>query len=256
MRQLKLIAVAAAALATLFAAGCATPIAGSYNTEQEIKLGRQVAAEVERQNKIDEDPADNERIQAIAKPVLAQAKAARSEVDYKVKIIRSKQVNAFSLPGGWIYIYTGLLEKAGNDDDAIACVIGHESAHVVRRHAIKQLQKAQSQGLLVNLVGILTRSDAAYQIAALGTQLQQLHYSREDEYEADKYGLMFAYNAGYDPYGMVRFFSVLERLEGAGAGSTPWASDHPITRNRIDRVNELIAELRANNGKYPEETRK
>ncbi|MDR3708016.1 MAG: M48 family metallopeptidase [Capsulimonadaceae bacterium] len=243
-----------AALAVL-STGCSGPIGGSYNTDQEIKLGRKVAAQVERSNKMDLDPSDNERIQAIARPIEAQAKLARPDVDYTVKIIESKEVNAFSLPGGFVYIYTGLIKAAGNDDDAIACVLGHECAHVVRRHAIKQLEQANKQGLLVDLVGIFSRSDAAYQVASLGSQLQQLHYSREDEYEADKYGLMFAYNAGFDPYGMPRFFTVLANLEKGSQATPPWASDHPVTSNRIDRVNRLIEVLRANHGKYPEDTR-
>lgn len=243
-------------LAFLLVAGCGQPIIGPYSTRQEVKLGQQVASEVEKQSKLDTDPADVARIQSIAGPVLEQAKSMRGDINYQVKIIQSKEVNAFSLPGGWIYLYTGLIEKAGGDDDAIACVIGHEAAHCVRRHAIKQLQDAQKQGILIDLVGILSRSDSAYQAVSLASDLDQLHYSREDEYEADKYGLMFAYNAGYDPYGMPRFFQVIERLEKAGDNSMPWSNDHPITRNRIARVYDLIDELRANHGAYPVDARK
>ncbi len=233
--------------------GCKSPVAHHYSTAEEIDAGKKESAQVEKQFKLDSDPADVVRVQDIAKPVLEQAKLMRPEINYQVKVLQSKEVNAFSLPGGWIYINTGLLEKAGKDDDAIACVIGHEAAHVVKRHVIKQVEDAESKGLLVDIFGIVTNNNTAYQAASLAYDLDQLHYSREDEYEADKYGLMFAYDAGYDPYGMPRFFGVLEKLEKSGENAMPWANDHPITRNRTKRVTELIDILRANHGSYPDE---
>jgi predicted Zn-dependent protease len=226
------------------------------STSQEIEAGQKESAQVEKQFKLDSDAAEVLRIQDIARPVLQQAKIMRPDINYQVKVLQSKEVNAFSLPGGWIYINTGLLEKAGKDDDAIACVIGHEAAHVVKRHVVKQIQDAQSKGLLVDIFGVVTNSNTAYQAVSFAYDLDQLHYSREDEYEADKYGLMFAYNAGYDPYGMPRFFAVLEKLEKNGENAMPWANDHPITRNRTKRVTELIEVLRANHGAYPEDSKK
>lgn len=241
-------------LVLLLGSGCRDyTFNNEYSTSQEIAMGRQISAAVEAETPLDLDPVDNTRVQNIAQPVFDQARKTRPGIIYQVKVLQGKEVNAFSLPGGWIYIYSGLLEKIGNDDDALACIIGHESAHVVLRHVVKQESDSQGKGLLVGLVGVLTNDPDAYNAAGLAYELDQLHYSREDEYQADKYGLMFAYNAGFDPYGMPRFFKKLEDLEKQNGEPEPYASDHPITKNRILRVNKLIEELRTNNGSYPPE---
>ena len=85
-------------------------------------------------------------------------------------------------------------------------------------------------------------------------ELDQLHYSREDEYQADKYGLKFSYNAGYDPNGMLRTLKKLEELEKASGGSAVYAQDHPVSKTRELRVTDLIKQLRAGHGEYPGDT--
>jgi predicted Zn-dependent protease len=244
-----------ASTAFLFAAslgGCKDPTFGNqYSTKQEIALGEKEDDQIEHSEKMDTNQALNIRVEHIAAPIFEQATLMRSDVTYKVLIIDSPDVNAFSIPGGWIYLYTGLLDKVGSDDDALACIIGHETAHVVRRHVVKQLSDEEAKGTLVNILGVATNNYNLYNAAGTLVEFEQLHYSREDEYEADKYGLMFAYNAGYDPAGMIRFFTKLEKLEKSD-GTPVYAEDHPLTRNRIDRAKALIAELRANDGKYPD----
>ena len=224
-----------------------------YSTEQEQQMGRQASAQIDSTEKLDTDAADNSRVQVVAQAVFAQARKMRSDIPYQIKIIDSPEVNAFSLPGGYIYIYTGLLKKIGNDDDALAAVIGHESAHAVLKHVVKQMSDAGIKGLLVEMVGITTDNYDAYNASSAVYELEQLHYSREDEYQADKYGLMFAYNAGYDPQGMVRMLKKLEET-GEGGGGDEYAMDHPITRNRVLRAEALIRILEANNGVYPANT--
>lgn len=240
-----------AALAATVLGGCKSTFGNQYNTKQEVALGQKMANEVEKEDKVDTDPALNARIDGIATKIFAQARLVRPDVTYRIKVLDDKEVNAFSLPGGWIYIDSALIEKAGSDDDALACVIGHETAHVVLRHAVRQISDATDKGILVDILGVLTDAGNAYQATSLVYELDQLHYSRQDEYQADKYGLMFAYNAGYDPNGMPRFFKILQADEKNGEGQTPWAEDHPITRNRIARANQLIQILEDNNGTYP-----
>lgn len=248
----KSLTIASALFLFLVVPGCHQPQFGPhYDTNQEVALGQQIANEVEKENKIDMDPQDNTRVQRIAQAIFAQARKARPDVLYQIKIIQGPEVNAFSLPGGWIYVYTGLLDTVGNDDDALACVIGHETAHVVLRHVVKQISDEEDKGTLVEALGVFSGSYNAYSLADAAVQLQELHFSRQDEYQADQYGLMFAYDAGYDPYGLPRFFEKLEKVE-KDDGSTPaWAADHPITKNRILRADELIEVLRTNDGKYP-----
>jgi predicted Zn-dependent protease len=237
------------------AAGCRDETFNNvYSTDQEQQVGAEISNQIDSTEKIDTDAADNSRVQLIAQAVFDQARKMRPDVQYQIKIIRSPEVNAFSLPGGYVYVYTGLLDKIGKDDDALAAVIGHESAHIVRRHAVKQMSDAGIKESLVELLGITTGSVDLYNVSAAALELEQLHYSREDEYEADKYGLMFSYNAGYDPSGMIRMFQKLEGIESSGGGEPPYAEDHPITKNRILRARELAKILRANHGTYPSST--
>lgn len=215
-------------------------------------MGKRENDEIVHSQKMDYDPVLNARVQRIASPIFEQAQLMRSDVVYKIAVIDSPEVNAFSIPGGWIYLYTGLINKVGTDDDALACIIGHETAHVVRRHVVKQMSDEDVKGALVSILGLATANYTVYNTADTLFQMDQLHFSREDEYEADKYGLMFAYNAGYDPEGMIRFFSKLEKLE-KGEQDPAYMEDHPLTRNRIDRAKALIKELRANSGHYPDD---
>ena len=226
-------------------------IANSISADDERSMGAQYANEVETHQKIVMDGKINRRIIDIAQPIFDQAAKERPDVTYRIRIVDDPEVNAFSLPGGYVYIYRGLLDKIGTDDDALACVIGHETAHVVRRHAVRQMSDAQGKGLLVDLAAILTHSNNVGQAGSLLVNLDLLHFSREDEYEADRYGERFAYNAGYDPTGMLRLFTVLDKVEKKAGGVPPaYILDHPINRNRTLRALEQLRELRANKGQY------
>ena len=146
-----------------------------------------------------------------------------------------------------------MLDKIGNDDDALACIIGHEASHVVRRHVVKSQSDAENKGLLVDIASLLSRSYAVSQAGGALFELDQLHYSRLAEFEADRWGERFAYNAGYDPNGMIRTFQMFEAEEKKSGQEAPYAQDHPINENRILRVEEQLRELRANHGHYMEE---
>ncbi len=240
-----------AALALLAGTGCQSGrIGNDIDATQENDIGKQYAAQIDSQAHYVTDGKYNRHIDDIARPIFAQAMKARPDVTFQIRVIDSPDVNAFSIPGGYVYVYRGLLDKLGNDDDAIACVIGHESAHIVRRHVVKQMSDAQGKGILVDLASVLSRSGAVSQIGGALYELDQLHYSREDEYEADRYGEQFAYNAGFDPSGMVRTFQILEKVEKQYGEPAPYAEDHPMSENRSLRALEQYRELRANNGQY------
>lgn len=244
-------AAVALALALAVSAGCKNnQFGGTMSTGQENDLGAQYASQIESQSHIDMDGKLNRRILDISTPIFAQAQKERPDVSYRIRVIDNPEINAFSLPGGYIYVYRGLLDKLGTDDDAIACVIGHETAHVARRHIVKQIADSQSKDLLVGLAAILSRSNTVGQIGSTVAELDQLHYSREAEYEADRWGEKFAYNAGYDPSGMIRTFRIFEDQEKRTGSPEPYSRDHPINRNRILRALEQLRELRANKGQY------
>ena len=227
------------------------PIGGQMSARDEDVLGHQAASEIQAHQKFVEDPAIVRRVVEVAHTVFLRASKDRPDVTFTIHIIDDKEVNAFSIPGGFVYVNSGLLDKIGTDDDALACVIAHEAAHIVRHHVAKQIRDQEGKGLLVNVAAVLTKSNTVGQVADTIAQLQSLHFSREDEYEADRFGLRYAYGAGYDPAGMIRTFKILEKVEhDSGVHGIAYVQDHPITRNRILRAEEQLRELRANHGAY------
>jgi len=220
------------------------------NSSQENELGRDYALQIDNQAKFVMDGKINRRVLDIAIPIFAQAQKDRPDVSFRIRVIDSPELNAFSIPGGYVYLYRGLYDKIGKDDDALACVIGHEASHVVRRHVVKSISDSENKGLLVDLASALSRSYGVGQVGGALFELDQLHYSRVAEFEADRWGEKFAYNAGYDPSGMIRTFQIFEAEEKKNGGPVPYSRDHPINENRILRAEEQLRELRANKGAY------
>ena len=220
--------------------GCNGHFGNMISDSQEIDMGRQAAQDVERKNRVDHDPAINERMQRIAARIFPQAKQDR-DVNYTVKVIDSKAVNAFALPGGPIYFYKGLIDLAQSDDE-IAAVLAHESTHIVRRHAAKQISDANAKGLIASLL-TEGKSSALQTLASIGLQLDQLHYSRADEDEADDNGFRYLTQAGYNPNAMADFFKRMQAKEKSGGGPE-WLSDHPATQKRIDVSERRAAEYK------------
>ena len=254
-RPLRL-AVGAGLAVLLASAGCQS---GQFhnnmmNSAQENELGRDTALQIDNQAKFVMDGKINRRVLDIALPVFAQAQKDRPDVSFRIRVIDSPELNAFSIPGGYVYVYRGLYDKIGKDDDALACVIAHEASHVVRRHIAKSIADSETKGFLVDLASALSRSYGVGQAGGALFQLDQLHYSRIAEFEADRWGEKFAYNAGYDPSGMIRTFQLFEAEDKKHPGqSVPYSRDHPINENRILRAEEQLRELRANKGGYLQE---
>ena len=251
-----LLVMGAAFAALLAGAGCQSGQIHSnmMNTSQENELGRDYALQIDNQAKFVMDGKINRRVLDIAMPIFAQAQKDRPDVSFRIRVIDSPELNAFSIPGGYVYLYRGLYDKIGKDDDALACVIGHEASHVVRRHVVKSIADSEGKGFLVDLASVLSRSNALSQAGGALFELDQLHYSRIAEFEADRWGEKFAYNAGYDPSGMIRTFQIFEAEDKKYPGQpVPYSRDHPINENRILRAEEQLRELRANKGAYLQE---
>lgn len=227
---------AAVGASLLSLTGCKGTI---WSTKEEIQIGKEVAAEVEREYRIDPDPIVQQRVKTIGQRIVAVG--GKPQYQYTFTVLDEKEINAFALPGGPIYVFRGLLEKLGDDDDALACVLGHEITHINQRHAAKQYTKGMwAKAALV----LLDNSGRVRDGAAIGSALLQLQYSRDDEYESDRYGLEYAYQAGYDPNGMVRFFELLKTLEkGGDKGILANLRTHPLTENRIWRARAQIEKM-------------
>src|SRR5579884_842430 len=216
--------------------GCRTK--SFLSTRQEVSLGKEGTRQVEQQYRVDTTSPDAERVRRIGERLLPHID--KRDVPYSFKVLDSPEINAFSLPGGPVYVFRGLLDMIGDDDDALACIMGHELGHVNARHAARAISSQLATNILLTLA-LGNASGTTQNLAGLAANLIDLKYSRDDEYEADRRGLSYAHFAGYDPHGMIRFFDKLMRMEKReGHGSPEWLEDHPLTKARIAKAEAII----------------
>ncbi len=231
--------------AVLAAAGLA---AADMSEKEEIQLGQSAAPSIEYQMGGElADPALAGYFASVCRKVVAQGD--RPGLPWTFRVLNTSDVNAFALPGGPTYITRGLLVRLRSEHQ-MAAVMGHETAHVARRHGVKQMDRASGfENLLkvVELAGAATGHEKETRIAgqvggtALGLALNG--YGREQEEEADKLGALYAAKSGYDPRGMAGTLSILLSIEKeSDAPRMPaFLSDHPRTKDRIKTVNRYIA---------------
>jgi beta-barrel assembly-enhancing protease len=219
-----------------------------YSPEQDVEIGRQAMAEVNRQMPVlpDSNPV-SKYVQQLGQQLAAHAPGP-SQWPFSFHVVNIKEINAFALPGGPIYIHVGTIQAA-DDEGQLAGVIAHEISHVVLRHSTQQASKAAFAQLPLAVLGATIGQGAAGQIAQLGAsfgvQSLFLKYSRDAEREADLLGSQTMYDTGYNPFSMVEFFTKLEK-EG-GPGGPQFLSDHPNPGNRVELVRQAIS-------KYPRKT--
>jgi len=212
-----------------------------YSTEKEIKMGQSINRQVEKELKFSEDPLDRKRVEDIGQKIAAVSD--RKEIKYHFEVLADETVNAVSLPGGYIYVNTGLLEKVSNDDE-LACILAHEIGHIVARHHIKKLQAMQAYSVLRLLVAVTPQSSPEVGSAADVAFLEfLLGYSREDELLADQLGARYARLAGYDPHGMITFLTKLQDINRRMPlkGRTYYKT-HPYVPDRIRVVKQELGE--------------
>jgi predicted Zn-dependent protease len=210
-----------------------------YSLEKEVALGRQLAAEVDRQARFIDDPIITEYINRVGQNIVLHSDA---KVPFTIKVLDSDDVNAFALPGGFFYVNKGLILAAENEAE-IAGVMAHEIAHVAGRHGVEQASKAQlANYAMIPLIFMTGGLGAiAYQAAQIGVPLAFLKFSRGMESEADKLGAQYAWAAGYDPNNLVTFFEKLEKKDKDKPGTlSKLFRSHPPTPDRIDKVRSLV----------------
>lgn len=207
------------------------------------KIGAEAAKEVAQRYKIVKDNRAD-RFQKIGARLTAALQGqSKKQWDYKFNVIESKEVNAFALPGGPIYIYTGLLERL-ETDDKLAAVTAHEMAHVYGEHWARQVaaQQKRQAGLAV-LLGVANADKTWYDVAGVVDGVVGLKYSRKDENNSDADGLTNMVAAGYNPRGMVGLFQELQAA--SGSSSMPgFLRSHPDTNERIRKTEERIAKMK------------
>lgn len=160
-----------------------------------------------------------------------------------------EMVNAFALPDGRIYVTLGLMRLVQSSpyaEDEIAFVVGHEITHVAQKHSANQMKKSMPANILAVLLGAVTKNETLGTVARYGAAAYSSHFSREDEYRADKGGLQAMHRAGYNPNAAVTMLERLGRLGGTQNRTiNGWFGSHPISENRVARVKEMIQDLRA-----------
>ena len=217
----------------------------SVSQDQEVALGRQNAEEINAQLPIVTDPAISGYIQNLGDSIAKNT--SRADLDWHFYVVNTKQVNAFALPGGYVYVNRGLIESAKKLDE-LTGTLGHEIGHVIQRHSVKQMQTAEKANVGVAVVCALTSichnglAQAAVQVG--GTALFARH-SRLDELQADSEGVVNVTRAGYDPQGIPDLFQVLlKERQYQPTQVEGWFASHPLEETRIARAKELIAKIK------------
>ena len=241
--------VAAFAIGLLILCGCATIYNPATQREEtvldssvEIALGNLARAQMGLGSlQVGRVSAEQfSRVQAIGQKIARVSD--RQDVPYRFGVIQDKSLNAFTLPGGTIYVYTGILGRA--TDDELACVIAHETGHVAARHVAKHLQTDLGFAVLLQLAHTAGVGPESARIANSLYGLFSNGFSRQDELQADRLGIRYAAKAGYDPHGMISFFEKIEQEhpEGAAEKALLWQSTHPLTSERIEKAKQEIAQ--------------
>ncbi len=237
-------------LTLVFFWNCATTGPGGkkdlilISESDEISLGSQFAAEVEKEQKVYPDTVLNNYVNEVGQKLVRVSE--RSNLKFHFKVIESEDVNAFALPGGYIYVYTGLLKVMDNEAE-LAAVLGHETGHVVARHGVKKLQKVVSVSLLLDIAFGKTGKETAKQVSTLGISLALQGYSRNNELESDFDGVIYLDRAGYNPYGMVTLLQKLHKLDKSGRNFfEKLTASHPEPEERVKKAQAHIASLKIN----------
>lgn len=210
---------------------------------QEIQMGREADQQIVGQLGLYNDPDVQAYVEGLGKKLAADSE--RPNLPWTFRVVDDPVVNAFALPGGFIYVTRGLLTHLTSEAELVS-VLGHEIGHVTGRHSVEQMSKQQLAQIGL-LAGVLVRPELANyaNLAQTGLGLMFLKYGRDDEREADDLGLRYMASENYDPREMPQVFAVLQRVsEQQKAGRVPgWLSTHPAPENRIQRISSQIAGL-------------
>jgi predicted Zn-dependent protease len=216
---------------------------GGVSTQQEVQLGAEYAQQINAELPIVRDPAIAQYVN-----LLGDSIAGLSDdrgLDWNFYVVDSPEVNAFAVPGGYIYINRGLIERAQTLSQ-VAGVLGHEIGHVTQRHSIQQMEKSQQANLGLGLLCILTPSVCQSQVGGAAIQLGAgalfASFSRKDELEADREGIQSMIRAGITPDGVPQMFEILLAERERSPGSVDaWFATHPTEETRITEARAMIS---------------
>jgi beta-barrel assembly-enhancing protease len=202
------------------------------STQQEIELGKGVAKDLEKKYGLVNDPELQARVTRLGMSIAAVSD--RKDMPYTFKVLNSKEVNALAVPGGYIYLFKGLVDYMPSDHE-LAGIIGHEVGHIVKKHTVVQIERSMAVGIIFAV--LFGNSNSAILGDLIGSALMS-GYSREAEREADTLGVTHTMRAGYNPYSMLIGMEKLDAMSGKSEYGL--FSSHPDTANRVKAAKEQI----------------
>jgi predicted Zn-dependent protease len=234
------------AVAGVLAVGAAAACA-SVSQQQEVEIGQQTAQQVNAQLPMLRDAVVDGYVNSLGQAIASRT--SRADLEWHFAVVNTDVINAFALPGGFVYVNRGVITRASNESE-LAGVLGHEIEHVVRRHSVKQMEQVQGANVGVGLACALTRvceSQATQAAIQVGGAAVFAKFSRADEIQADEGGFQNVVRAGINPRGMLTFFQKLlaEEQQGGSTSTSAWFSDHPGTQDRITDIQRMLDQTQA-----------
>lgn len=236
----------AVVLATVLTVGCGSGGGGNFNLisiEEEWQLGAQLSQEVARQVRFNNDPTVNAYVRNMGQKIVQQSPAPFNQLPWQFHVVEDPSINAFAIPGGHVYVHTGLIANADNAAE-LAGVMAHEISHITARHSTEQISRQYGLSMLASLV----LGQNPNQLAAIAAQIvgggALARFSRAAEEEADELGIRAMAAAGYNPIGMASMFEeLLEHRKGQPGRVEQFFSTHPLTEDRIRASQKRAAQL-------------
>lgn len=236
----------AVVFATLITAGCGSGGGGDFNLisiEEEWQLGSQLSQEIAGQVRFNNDPTLNAYVRNLGQRLVAQTPAPFNQLPWQFHVVQSDEINAFAIPGGHVYVNTGLIKNSDNAAE-LAGVMAHEISHVTARHSTEQISRQYGLQILAGLVLGQNPGQLAQIAASIAAGGALARFSRQAEEEADERGIQVMAAAGYNPIGMATMFDeLLEHQRTQPSRVEQFFSTHPLTAERARVARERAARL-------------